>query len=247
MVSSRRTSHRPPGRYSGKRNVLWSRRASLWCMSYARSHSVAAFNSQAQHPWIDVMPTLPDHTSSSPNSALELKIDVRSEGPVRVIALKGCIGSALADADRNRIQAEIQPGAQLALDFTDVREISGVGLRRLLLLTRHVRSLGGMLAIRGASEHVRSIADASGFHDLFRRAVPLPIPDVKPRSPGRIDLYPTHSYRDFALRPVSREPLGATALSQGVNFAVFSRHGTKCTLVLFEPGVRALRGNTFSS
>ena len=183
------------------------------------------------------MPTLPDHSSSSPNSAPELKIDVRAEGPVKVIAFKGHIGSVLADADRKRIQAEIQPGAQLALDFTEVREISGVGLRRLLLLTRHVRSLGGVLAVRGASEQVRAIAEASGFGELFRRSVPLPIPDGKPTLRERIDLYPTHSYRDFALRPGIAQPLGATALSQGVNFAVYSRHATKCTLVLYEHGV----------
>jgi len=52
------------------------------------------------------------------------------------------------------------------------------------------------------------------------------------------------------LRPGIAQPLGATALSQGVNFAVYSRHGTKCTLVLHEGGVDepfAERGWTVSS
>ena len=35
--------------------------------------------------------------------------------------------------------------------------------------------------------------------------------------------------------PLGAMPLGATALPSGVNFAVYSRHATLCTLVLFEP------------
>ena len=50
----------------------------------------------------------------------------------------------------------------------------------------------------------------------------------------RIDAYPTHSYQGFNLRPGKPYPLGATFVPGGVNFAVFSRHATACTLVLFE-------------
>ena len=64
-----------------------------------------------------------------------MKIDIRSDGSTKVIALAGHLGGVLSQSDRRRIQAMIQPGAQLALDFTNVQEISGVGLRRLLLLT----------------------------------------------------------------------------------------------------------------
>ncbi|KAA5538662.1 glycogen debranching protein GlgX [Roseiconus nitratireducens] len=166
----------------------------------------------------------------------ELKIKIRSEGPTTVIALAGDVGGVLAPADRDRIQATIQPGVQLALDFTEVPNISGAGLRRLLLVSRHIRGLGGVIAVRGASEELRAIAEASGFGDLFRRSVPLPIPDTGQKPRERIDLYPTHSYGKFALRSGNPQPLGATARSKGVNFAVYSRHGTTCTLVLFEHG-----------
>jgi glycogen operon protein len=165
-----------------------------------------------------------------------VKIDIRSEGATKVIALAGHLGGALTQADRSRIQALIQPGAQLALDFTDVQEISGVGLRQLLLLTRQVRSLGGAIVVTGASAHLREIAAASGFGDLFGRSTPLPISNVGQTPRERIDLYPTHSSGDFALRPGMPRPLGATVLSRAINFAVYSRHGTQCTLVLFEPG-----------
>jgi isoamylase len=57
----------------------------------------------------------------------------------------------------------------------------------------------------------------------------------------RIDIYPTHRHvageKDhFLLRAGRPYPFGATIVPGGVNFAVFSRHATACTLVLFEVG-----------
>jgi isoamylase len=53
---------------------------------------------------------------------------------------------------------------------------------------------------------------------------------------GRIDSHPTHEYGDFRLRAGKAIPLGAYAVPGGINFAVFSRYATACTLVLFEKG-----------
>jgi isoamylase len=50
----------------------------------------------------------------------------------------------------------------------------------------------------------------------------------------RIDFYPTHEYGGFRLRLGSPFLFGATLVPGGVNFCVFSRHATSCTLVLFE-------------
>ncbi len=50
----------------------------------------------------------------------------------------------------------------------------------------------------------------------------------------RIDIYPTHRYGAFLLRAGKPYPLGATFVPGGVNFAIFSRYATACTLVLFE-------------
>ncbi|HMR65110.1 MAG TPA: hypothetical protein PKE64_13970, partial [Anaerolineae bacterium] len=52
----------------------------------------------------------------------------------------------------------------------------------------------------------------------------------------RIDIYPTHMYEDFKLRPGRVQPFGATLVPGGVNFSVFSRHADYCVLVLFETG-----------
>ncbi|MEO1378274.1 MAG: glycogen debranching protein GlgX, partial [Cyanobacteria bacterium J06635_10] len=50
----------------------------------------------------------------------------------------------------------------------------------------------------------------------------------------RIDIHPTHSKDNFKLRCGKPFPFGATLVPGGVNFSIFSRHATSCTLVLFE-------------
>jgi glycogen operon protein len=55
----------------------------------------------------------------------------------------------------------------------------------------------------------------------------------------RIDLHPTHNVAGHAIRAGQALPFGATVLPGGaVNFSVFSRHATDCTLVLFRKGER---------
>ncbi len=55
-------------------------------------------------------------------------------------------------------------------------------------------------------------------------------------TPARIDVYPTHEYHGYLLRPGRPYPFGATIVSGGINFSVFSRHATSCELVLFKRG-----------
>jgi len=52
----------------------------------------------------------------------------------------------------------------------------------------------------------------------------------------RVDVYPTHEYAGYRLRPGRAFPFGATFVPGGVNFSVYSSHATACTLVLFEQG-----------
>lgn len=51
-----------------------------------------------------------------------------------------------------------------------------------------------------------------------------------------IDIYPTHHHGDLQLRAGRPQPFGATIVPGGINFAVFSRYATACTLVLFHRG-----------
>ena len=73
----------------------------------------------------------------------------------------------------------------------------------------------------------------------------------------RVDLFPTHEYQGLKLRPGRPYPFGATVIGNAVNFSVYSRYATSCTLVLFHnreeqpfveiPFFREFRlGNVFS-
>src|SRR5512145_692107 len=50
----------------------------------------------------------------------------------------------------------------------------------------------------------------------------------------RVDIYPSHVYQGFKLRPGRPYPFGATLVPGGVNFSIFSRHAEYCVLVLFK-------------
>lgn len=52
----------------------------------------------------------------------------------------------------------------------------------------------------------------------------------------RIDYYPTHTVAGHKVRPGHALPFGANLVPGGVNFSIFSRHATSCTLVLFDKG-----------
>lgn len=54
---------------------------------------------------------------------------------------------------------------------------------------------------------------------------------------NRIDIYPTHRHGSFLMRAGRPYPFGASFVPGGVNFAVFSRYATACTLVLFQKGM----------
>ena len=50
---------------------------------------------------------------------------------------------------------------------------------------------------------------------------------------NRVDLFPTHEYKGLKLRPGRPYPFGAMVFGNMVNFSVYSRYATDCTLVLF--------------
>jgi glycogen operon protein len=107
------------------------------------------------------------------------------------------------------------------------------------LFTRYVRGIGGAVTARGMSDHQASIAAATGFSDLFNRPTTPPLAANSRAPRARTDIYPTHTVAGFGVRPGVPLPLGATAHSHGVNFAVYSRHATGCTLVLYESAAPA--------
>lgn len=53
---------------------------------------------------------------------------------------------------------------------------------------------------------------------------------------NRIDIYPTMDYEGYKIGPGRVLPFGAMIVNGGVNFSVFSKNATACTLVLFKKG-----------
>ena len=52
----------------------------------------------------------------------------------------------------------------------------------------------------------------------------------------RVDAYPTRTIAGLNVRAGRVNPFGATLVPGGVNFSIFSRNATSCTLVLFQKG-----------
>ncbi|GAB4510265.1 MAG: glycogen debranching protein GlgX [Anaerolineae bacterium] len=53
---------------------------------------------------------------------------------------------------------------------------------------------------------------------------------------NRIDVEPTHQHGEYRMRVGRSLPFGATFVPGGVNFSIFSRHATACTLLIYEKG-----------
>ncbi|MCI0379025.1 MAG: STAS domain-containing protein [Gemmataceae bacterium] len=151
--------------------------------------------------------------------------------------MAGKLDGSLPVESREQMLSLIQPGCRLVLDLSGLSEVSGVGVRMLLMFVRMVRAAGGTISATGVSRELSDLVEAAGFLQLFRQAAPAVAP---PRRAAalRIDAYPTHRHGEFALRPGFPIPFGATPVARGINFSVYSRHATACTLVLFEPEAR---------
>jgi isoamylase len=52
----------------------------------------------------------------------------------------------------------------------------------------------------------------------------------------RIDAHPTHLFQEYKLRPGKAYPFGATLVPGGINFSIFSRNASYCSLLLYRKG-----------
>lgn len=137
---------------------------------------------------------------------------------------------------REELVKLVQPGRIIQLDFSHVERLTSTAIRRLLLFCRHVQNHGGVFSTRGIPQSLLETAEAAGFLDLFRQAPAVPVGADPSLSHDRIDVYPTHEHQGYGLRIGLPFPLGATELFGGINFSVYTHHGTNCELVLFKNG-----------
>jgi glycogen operon protein len=164
-----------------------------------------------------------------------MKVEIKSNGASAVVRLAGRLDSSLPEEDRDRVLDLVRPGCELTLDFSRLTSATSVGLRMLLLLARHVHAIGGTLVGKDIPPELRDAAEAAGFLALYYQAPPARADIGRLQRGLRIDAYPTHYHAGFGLRPGFPLPLGASLTGRGVNFAVYSRHATACTLVLNRP------------
>lgn len=185
------------------------------------------------------MPRLKSERASTAGNG-SLHLDFQDRGEQMVIGLQGVLAGSLPPEVRDKVLAVGESGRPILLDFSQLQGFSGTGLRKLLQFLRHLRAMGGSIKGTGASPELKAQVEATGFLELLRSSR-LEGPDRAVIAPQRIDIYPTHFHAGYGLRPGAPLPLGATPVAGGINFAVFSRYATSCTLVLFESGTSEIR------
>jgi isoamylase len=177
--------------------------------------------------------------TAAPTSLVDsLRLESREEGATTVVRFQGMLAGSLSEEHRERVTALVQSQRPIVMDFSGLTGFSGPGLRKLLQFCRRVRASGGKLSGRGASAELVARVDAAGFLDLLQSDSLAGASQAHAHATvaPRIDVYPTRFHEGYGIRPGAPLPLGASVIAGGVNFAVFSRHATACTLVLFEPG-----------
>ena len=81
---------------------------------------------------------------------------------VSVVRPTGRLDSATSPAFEQDLMKRIAEGhASMVLDLSGLTFISSAGLRTILLLAKHVKSLGGRLALCSLSKPVREVFDAT--------------------------------------------------------------------------------------
>jgi glycogen operon protein len=161
---------------------------------------------------------------------------IRTDDGDLLVELTGDLRVSLSAATREHLLSAVRPGQRFRLDLSRLAPLSPADRRTLLLLLRRFKAAGATAFVVGAPDDLISLADAAGFLILSRPAGGLP------GSPGRdvvlpcIDVHPSHYHDGFPLRPGFPTPFGASLVPRGINFAIYSRHASSCTLVLFRSG-----------
>ena len=167
-----------------------------------------------------------------------MDIDIQSGATEAVVRLIGDVGGQIPPEAYTEILTLSQANLPIVLDLSQLGNISGLGLRTLLFLFRFVKATGNEVSARAVPEELKELAETTGFAQFFRDSAPGNSSLLAWPAIPRLDAYPTHSHGRYALGRGFSLPFGATEVPRGINFSVYSRHASSCTLVLFEPGVR---------
>src|SRR5258707_11169834 len=92
-------------------------------------------------------------------------MDVTTEmiGTVRIVRMAGKLDNDTAEAFDTRLRELLNAGdTRLVLDLAHVSYVSSMGLRSLLLVAKHVKTMGGALALAAVGRRVQEVLDIAG-------------------------------------------------------------------------------------
>src|SRR5215510_5245692 len=73
--------------------------------------------------------------------SMPVEVHIREDGPASVVEFVGALDSSLPTETRRDIVALIKPGRHLILDMSRLSDLSGTGLRMLLLFIRAAQAV----------------------------------------------------------------------------------------------------------
>ncbi|MEX8194000.1 STAS domain-containing protein [Comamonas guangdongensis] len=93
-----------------------------------------------------------------------MPIAIEPTGKAHIITLQGQVNSSNAATVEAELLHILQTGARnVLLGMTDLSDISGAGLRVVVVLAKRLRQTGGKLVIYGMQPQVREVFDLCGF------------------------------------------------------------------------------------
>src|SRR3972149_3400548 len=96
-----------------------------------------------------------------------MKIEVKHEKDVTIVAVNGSVGALTAPELARAIVEEIAEGhAYLVIDLTGVEFMSSAGLRTLIGAVKESRSQGGDLRIASTTPGIDRVLKMPGFHNI---------------------------------------------------------------------------------
>ena len=158
-----------------------------------------------------------------------------------VLGFSGVLDGEIAPELDREVRSLIKPGARFRFDLTGVQDLRPAGLRWARMLYRQIHGEGGQAQVCGLAPHWRDALEAVGMLHYPSPTSDKNLDGVAPDRPlaeQAVDLIPTHFHEGYALLPGPPYPFGAWPMKGGLNFSIYSRDATACTLVLFERGAK---------
>jgi anti-sigma B factor antagonist len=97
-----------------------------------------------------------------------MKIDVRDNNDVKILAFNGNLDTTTAPEAENMINSLLESGtSSILVNFENLNYISSAGLRVLLATAKKMKATSGTLKICSLNDMVQEVFDISGFSSIL--------------------------------------------------------------------------------